>query len=200
MRKIVLATRNSGKVGEIKKILEEFDLLSLNEFPEAPEVEETGETLEENAVLKARKIAEHTGMAALADDSGLEVEILGGLPGVRSARFAGGNASYEDNNRKLLELMEGRENRRARFRCVIAVCAPPAAAVIREGACAGRITESPRGKGGFGYDPVFLPDGKDKTFAELSAEEKNSMSHRAAALRKIRDYLAAEFLDCKSSE
>ncbi len=189
MREIVLATRNPDKAAEIRKILEGFKLLTLDEFPEAPEVEETGGTLEENAVLKARAIARHTGLISLGDDSGLEVEALGGKPGVRSARFAGEDASYEDNNRLLLELMEGQDNRRARFRCVIAVCGPALPPITVEGVCPGRITRSPRGSGGFGYDPVFLVEGTDKTFAELSGDEKNSLSHRADALRKIRDRL-----------
>ena len=195
MRRIVLATRNIDKVGEIREILKGFDLLSLDEFPGAPEVEETGETLEENAVLKAGEISRNTGMAALADDSGLEVEILGGLPGVRSARFAGEDAGYEDNNRELLKLLAGAKNRRARFRCVMALSYPSGETATGEGVCAGSITESPRGGGGFGYDPVFLVEGLDKTFAELAPEEKNLISHRAAALRKIRDYLKSR---CKS--
>lgn len=189
MRRIVLATKNPDKAAEIRKILAGLELLTLDEFAGAPEVEETGGTLEENAVLKAEEIAKHTGLFSLADDSGLEVEALGGRPGVRSARFAGENADYGDNNRLLLKLMEGENNRRARFRCVIAVCGPSRPPITVEGVCTGRITTGPRGSGGFGYDPVFLIDGTDKTFAELSMDEKNALSHRAEALRKIRSRL-----------
>jgi XTP/dITP diphosphohydrolase len=193
MRKIVLATRNEDKVREIRSILKDFTLLSLNEFPGAPEVEETGATLEENAVLKAESAAKFTGMVSLADDSGLEVEALGGLPGVRSARFAGKNAGYEDNNRKLLKLLSKKTNRAARFRCVICLCEPSGKIVTREGVCAGRIIERAKGKGGFGYDPVFSADNQNKTLAELSPYEKNLISHRSSALRKIKEYLEAKF-------
>lgn len=190
MQKIVLATRNPGKAAEIKKILSGFELITLDAFPEAPEVEETGATLEENAVLKASETAKHTGLLSMADDSGLEVEALDGRPGVRSARFAGENATYDDNNRLLLKLLEDEDNRRARFRCVIAVCGPSRPPLTAEGVCEGRITARPRGSGGFGYDPVFLVNGKEKTFAELSADEKNALSHRAKALKKIKSMLA----------
>lgn len=189
MRKIVLATRNPGKAAEIKKILSGFELITLDAFPEAPEVEETGATLEENALLKASETAKHTGLLSMADDSGLEVESLGGRPGVRSARFAGENATYEDNNRLLLKLLEDEDNRRARFRCVIAVCGPSRPHLTAEGVCEGSITARPRGRGGFGYDPVFLVNGMDKTFAELSADEKNALSHRAKALKEMRNIL-----------
>ncbi len=192
--KIVLATRNPDKVREIRQILKGFELLSLNDFPDAPEVEETGETLEENAVIKARSASEASGLIALADDSGLEVDALGGLPGVRSARFAGEDVGYEDNNRKLLELLRLEKNRAARFRCVIAVFEPGRGAVTREGVCEGNITETPAGSGGFGYDPVFLAKDAGKTFAELSAAEKNAVSHRARALQAIKEYLDQHFL------
>ncbi len=192
-RQIVLATRNADKLREIRNILPEFEFLTLKQFPDTPQVDETEETLDGNAVKKARETAVHTGKTCLADDSGLEVEALGGLPGVRSARFAGENASYEDNNRKLLGLLEGEENRKARFRCVIAVCRPEGETFTREGICEGTIADLSRGNEGFGYDPVFMPKGTDKTFAELKPEEKNSMSHRAEALRKIRDLLRKIF-------
>ena len=193
MREIVLATRNRDKVREIKKILKGFILLSLDDFPGTAPVEETGRTLRDNALMKARKTAEMTGKISLADDSGLEVEALGGLPGAQSARFAGPQVSYEDNNRKLLKLMEGKTNRAARFRCVIALASPCGKTMTREGVCEGEISCEPRGGGGFGYDPVFIVKGAGKTFAEMSGPEKNSISHRAVALEEIKNYLQKFF-------
>jgi XTP/dITP diphosphohydrolase len=185
MMEIVLATRNSDKVREIRRILPGIGFLSLKDFPQVPEIEENGETLEENAILKAQEVAVRTGKLALADDSGLEVEALGGRPGVRSSRFAGEGVSYEENNKKLLLLMSGKRRRGARFRCVVALAGPGMETIVREGVCRGRIARSPRGKRGFGYDPVFIVSGPGKTFAELSASVKNDISHRARALRKL---------------
>jgi XTP/dITP diphosphohydrolase len=185
MMEIVLATRNSDKVREIRRILPGIRFLSLGNFPQVPEIEENGETLEENAIQKAQEVAVRTGKLALADDSGLEVEALRGRPGVKSARFAGEGVSYEENNKKLLLLMSGKRMRRARFRCVVALSGPGMETMIREGVCRGRIAHSPRGKHGFGYDPVFIVSGMDKTFAELTASVKNDISHRARALRKL---------------
>ena len=150
-----------------------------------PEVEENGKVLCENAILKAETIADYTGEMALADDSGLEVEALGGMPGVMSARFAGEKVSYAENNRKLLKLMKGVTKREAKFRCVMALASPGTKTIVREGICRGRIAEKPRGKYGFGYDPVFLISGYNKTFAELAPSVKNSISHRAKALKKL---------------
>lgn len=190
---IVLATRNRDKVREIKKILPGIRFLSLEGFPDVPEVEENGKTLRENAVHKARVVAIHTRKLALADDSGLEVEALGGKPGVRSSRFAGEGVSYAENNRKLLKLMSGKRKRRARFRCVVALVGPGRKTIVREGVCRGRIAYIPRGRSGFGYDPVFIVSGSDRTFAELPASVKNNISHRAKALRKLgRDLRRAE--------
>ncbi len=193
MKTLVLATRNPDKVVEIKKILDGFNLLSLEDFPGAPRVRETEKTLEGNALLKARAIAAYTGRAALADDSGLEVRALGGRPGVFSARFAGDKASYADNNRMLLGLLEQTEDRSARFRCVIAVCKPSGEEVTREGVCSGTIARAPRGGAGFGYDPVFVVEGLGQTFAEISPEKKNDLSHRKIALEKIKQYLQENF-------
>ena len=192
MRKLVLATRNRDKVREIKRALEDLDIeiLSLLDFPEMPEIVEDGKTFEENALKKARAVAQFTGLPALADDSGLEVDYLGGAPGVFSSRFAGEKATYEDNNLKLLELLRGvpLEKRRARFRCVLALVDGESTQVV-EGRCEGFITEEPRGEGGFGYDPIFYSPELGKTFAEVGSDLKNKVSHRGRALRKMKEVL-----------
>lgn len=185
--RLVLATRNEGKVREIREVLSGLDveLLTLSDLPE---VHEDGATFSENAKKKALKVAELTGLPALADDSGLEVDALGGSPGVRSARFAGDD---DANNRKLLELLKGvpPERRTARFRCVLALAFPDGRAYTVEGTCEGRIAEEPAGEGGFGYDPIFLVPERGLTFAQMTREEKNSISHRGRALRKLREVL-----------
>ncbi|MSS70821.1 MAG: XTP/dITP diphosphatase [Candidatus Latescibacteria bacterium] len=189
---LVLATRNAHKVREIGQVLGPgFRLRSLADFPEVPEVPEEGETFEANAVQKAAFAARALGVPAMADDSGLEVDALQGAPGVRSARFAGERATSAENNAKLLRLLKGVQEaqRSARFRCVIALALPDGTARTAEGACAGRIAEAPRGTGGFGYDPLFIPDGYDRTFAELGEEVKNRISHRAHALRRAREMI-----------
>ena len=196
MTRIVLATRNQGKVRELRDLLADLKVkvVPVSEFPGCPEVEETGETFEENALLKARAVAAFTGELALADDSGLEVDALGGRPGVRSARFAGPEASDEENNRKLLELLREvpAEGRTARFRSVVAIASPSGRAATAEGFCEGLIGFEPRGQGGFGYDPLFIvPDGS--TFAELDERTKNRISHRGLAFRNAKARLA-EFL------
>lgn len=183
--KLVLATRNKGKVDEIRAALAlpSLELISLAAFPGAPEVVEDGETFESNAVKKAVTIARATGHWALADDSGLEVDALGGAPGVHSARYAGEGQDHAANNAKLLKALHGVANRAAAFRCVIALSSPAGLAKTVSGSCRGRIILNQRGSGGFGYDPVFVPNGHEKTFAELSIEVKNGMSHRGRALR-----------------
>jgi XTP/dITP diphosphohydrolase len=190
MREIVISSRNSQKKRELKVLLRGFGIkvLDLNDFPSAPKVRETGRTFEENAKLKAVKIAGFTGKPALADDSGLMVDVLGGLPGVRSARFAGGGADYEANNRKLLRMLSGvpKAKRKARFVSVIAVSTPEGSVNIARGECKGMITCEPKGCRGFGYDPVFFYPAFCRTFAEVSASRKNSVSHRARALKKAR--------------
>ncbi|MCL5676334.1 MAG: XTP/dITP diphosphatase [Firmicutes bacterium] len=187
-RQVVLATRNPGKVRELQRLLEGADvqMLSLAEFPGAPEVEETGRTFAENALLKAGSAAAHTGLIALADDSGLEVDALGGRPGVYSARFAGPAAGDEENNRKLLAMMQGVEGpaRTARFRSAVAIASPDGRSRVLEGTCEGVLLDAPRGFDGFGYDPLFLVPDLGQTFAELPMEEKNRISHRGLALRK----------------
>lgn len=182
MMEIVLATKNSDKIREINSIMKGIKFLSLKD---SPEIKEDGKTLRQNAILKAETIANHTGRIALADDSGLEVDALGGMPGVMSARFAGEKVSYTENNRKLLELMKGVSKREAKFRCVMALACPRTKTIVREGICRGRIAKKSRGTHGFGYDPVFVVSGYNKTFAELLPSVKNSISHRAKALKKL---------------
>lgn len=211
---IILATRNPGKLREIRALLSSlpFPIHGLDEIaglpgrpglpdiPPIPEIEETGETLEENALIKARTVFSLTGLVTLSDDSGLEVDFLGGAPGVRSARFAGEDATYDDNNRKLLSLLaraRGPGARSARFRCV-AACVGPGFEKVTQGSCPGRIADEPGGGGGFGYDPVFIPDGYDATFASLPLAEKNRISHRRAAFAVMAEFLAA--LDPASRE
>lgn len=185
--KLVLATRNPHKVREIAELLSGAGVavLSFREFPELPEVEEDGATLEENAVKKAATVAAATGLPSLADDTGLEVDALNGAPGVLSARYAGAGATYDDNNRKLLSALEDvpPARRTASFRCVVALAVPGRPARIVEGTTRGVILEAPRGREGFGYDPIFLPDGHTRTYAEMDATEKNAVSHRGKAVR-----------------
>lgn len=181
---LLLATRNPDKLEEIRALfgVPGWTLRSALDVPDAPEVEEDRPTLEGNAVKKAVCLARHTGWWAMADDTGLEVEALGGAPGVFSARFAGPDAAYEANVVKLLRDLVGVSNRRARFRTVVALADPEGHHAWVEGACQGTIATERRGTGGFGYDPVFLPDGSSRTFGEMSLEDKNAISHRARAL------------------
>lgn len=190
---IVLATRNPGKISEIKALLPGVRCAPAASFPGCPEPEESGRTFEENALIKARAVSRYTGRTALADDSGLEVDALDGAPGVRSARYAGDHASDLENLRRLLDALDGVDEagRAARFRCVVAVVAPDGGAWTAEGVCEGGILRKPRGESGFGYDPVFVPAGYDKTFAELDGGVKNRISHRAMALRRIAKALNA---------
>lgn len=194
MRRIVVATTNPGKLRELSMLLAPLDLevTGTDAYPGFPEIEEEGRTFEENAVKKARLTAAFTGETALADDSGLEVDYLGGAPGVYSARFAGEPRDDLANNAKLLELLKGVpwEKRTARFRCVIAVATPAGKVLTAEGACAGYILDQPRGTGGFGYDPLFYYPEYGKTFAELPPEVKNRVSHRAKAMAKMKEILA----------
>lgn len=191
--KLVLATNNPHKVEEIKSILSdlEVEILTPQDFDNFPELKEEGSTLEENAISKAMVTCQFTGLPSLADDTGLEVEALDGAPGVRSARFAGETATYDDNNRKLLSLLEGlpKQKRNAVFRCVIAIAFAEQDVQTVEGRAEGYIIEKPRGRAGFGYDPLFYYSTLGKTFAELSPHEKNRVSHRAKALRKAKELL-----------
>lgn len=195
--KILLATANRGKIKEIKHILEGLDIeiVTLDDYPGLRLPPEDGSTFRENALVKARAAASETGVAALADDSGLEVDFLGGLPGIRSARYAGDGASDRDNWLKLLKELEGvgREKRRARFRCAVALVWPDGAEEVFEGSFEGVISEEPKGTHGFGYDPVFFIPGMKKTAAELTPDEKNSVSHRAKALEKLKNRLEMNY-------
>jgi XTP/dITP diphosphohydrolase len=184
--KLVISTRNPHKLEEISAILDwtSLELLTVGNFPDAPEVVEDGDTFLTNAVKKAVILAKATKNWALADDSGLEVDALGGAPGVYSARYAGEPANYEANNRKLLREMVNAADRRARFRCAIALSDPSGYARTVEGTCEGVIVPAPRGTSGFGYDPLFQPDGYDQTFAEMDQDLKNNISHRATALSR----------------
>ena len=187
--KLIIATRNAHKLDEIHKIFDfqQLDVLSAFDFPDIPDVVEDGATLEENAKKKAVEIALATGCWTLADDSGLEVAALDGAPGVYSARYAGEHCSYADNNAKLLEELAGKTDRSARFRTVIALSDPAGSVETVSGECAGTIIDEPRGTHGFGYDPLFVPDGYSQAFAELPSAVKNRISHRANALHKAQD-------------
>jgi XTP/dITP diphosphohydrolase len=186
---IVLATRNEGKISEFKILLKGFDveIKSLKDFGPIPTVEEDGQTFEDNAVKKAQFTARVLGFPALADDSGLLVKALNGLPGVHSARYAGEDATDEENNLKLLKALESVENRDASFMCMLAIAVPSGPALVYEGTCDGVITESLTGNQGFGYDPLFLYQPRNKTFAQMSIEEKNQVSHRGKAMAEFRD-------------
>lgn len=195
--KLLVATSNKGKLAELRRLLADVpvDVLGLRDVFEAPpEIAEDGATFEENAFHKARVVAKASGLLTLADDSGLEVDALGGRPGVHSARFAGPDATDADNNRALLAALASHEPPfAARFRCVLALVDPakPEVPVVTHGVCEGRITAEPRGLEGFGYDPLFVVDGLERTMAELSPEMKNQLSHRGRALRAMLPELVA---------
>ena len=189
--KIVAATGNKHKIEEIESITRKFGMNVITKAEAGVgdlEVEETGTTFEENSLIKAEAIMKATGMPAIADDSGLEADALNGAPGVYSARFSGEGATDESNNAKLMKLMENipDDERSARFVSVVTLCFPDGTVVAARGECPGTLRRSPRGDGGFGYDPLFVPVGYDKTYAEISAEEKNIISHRAKALGILR--------------
>ncbi len=184
--RLVLATANPDKAVEIAALLDGPGFEVVPRPAGVPEVAETADTLEGNARLKARAIVAATGEAAVADDTGLEVDALGGRPGVWAARYAGEGATYAENVTKLLAELEGVENRRARFRTVALACFPDGREVVAEGWVDGHIAPGPRGAGGFGYDPVFVPDSGDgRTFAEMTAVEKAAVSHRGRAFRAL---------------
>ena len=186
---IIFATNNDNKVKEIRNVLSSrFDIISLKDAGINKDIPEPHNTLEANATEKSRTIFELTGENCFSEDTGLEVDALHGAPGVFSARYAGENASFSDNIDKLLYEMQGHENRRARFRTVISLILNGHETRF-EGVCEGRITEKPFGNGGFGYDPVFVADGSNKTFAEMSIDEKKEFSHRAKAVEKLVLYL-----------
>jgi XTP/dITP diphosphohydrolase len=186
---IVIATRNKGKKSEISDLLKDFPvhIKGLDDFGPIPHIEEDGNTFDDNAYKKASLTARILGFPALADDSGLLVEALGGAPGVLSARYAGEDATDEQRCQKLLLEMEGKSNRKAAFECVISIAVPTGPALTYEARCEGLIAERPSGSNGFGYDPVFYYPPLNKTFAELSREEKSHVSHRGKAIREFRD-------------
>jgi len=192
---IVIASRNAGKIREMREALETsgLRLLTFEDLGDWPEPEETGRTLEQNAILKAAALRERFSLPALADDSGLEVDFLGGRPGIHSSRYAGPEGDAEKNMTLMLEELEGvpPQKRTARFACVIALSLEGDTR-LRRGVCEGRIVEARKGLGGFGYDPVFQPDGFDRTMAELTLAEKNRISHRGKPLAAMREVLRAK--------
>ena len=195
---LLVATNNAGKVRELSQLLSDFPLRLrlLGEFRDIEEAEETGETFAENATIKALHYSARAGLLTLSDDSGLSVDALDGAPGVYSARYAGREATYAERMSKLLGELDatGDARRRARFVCVIAVADPTADTLHTfEGECRGRIAHAPRGTGGFGYDPLFIPDGHDKTFGELPSEVKHTLSHRARALQQAARHLRERY-------
>jgi XTP/dITP diphosphohydrolase len=188
--KIVFATNNAHKLGEVRAVLgDEFELVTLREVGIVEDIPETGATLDENASQKARYVYERTGLDCFADDTGLEVEALDGAPGVRSARYATDGHDFAANNRKLLSELDGKENRRARFRTVISLIQGGVERQV-EGIVEGVIATQESGNEGFGYDPLFIPDGYTRTFADMSADEKNAISHRARAVQNLVKLLA----------
>ena len=193
-KKLLIATKNQGKVREYRELLADlpFEVVSLADVGLDAEVEETGATFEENAILKARTYARLSGLLTWADDSGLAVDALDGWPGVHSARVAGPNASDADRIALLLQRLEGvpPEQRTAAFHCVVAIATPDGRVWTTDGMCSGVIIDEPTGRGGFGYDPVFFVPALGKTFAQLSSEEKNAISHRGMAARKAKALLA----------
>ena len=186
---LVIATRNPGKTAEIRDMLVDFpiNIKNLKDFGPIPPVEEDGDTFDDNAYKKASFVSKVLGLPALADDSGLVVEALGGAPGVYSARYAGDNATDEQRYTRLLEEMKGQTNRKAAFECVISIAVPPGPALTYEARCEGLIAEKPAGTNGFGYDPVFYYPPLKKTFGQLTREEKSRVSHRGKALRELRE-------------
>lgn len=191
-QQLLIATTNSGKLREVQQILgsAQFELFTLGDFPDIEPIAETGSTFAENASLKACGYARQTNVLTLAEDSGLEIDALGGAPGVRSARFISETTSYEERNRTILDQLENEKHRAARFVSVIAI-AGRGGQLLRAstGMCEGRISASVRGTGGFGYDPIFIPNGYDLTFGELPSGLKNLISHRARALRGATEFL-----------
>jgi XTP/dITP diphosphohydrolase len=186
---LVIATGNPGKTAEIRDLLEGFpiNIKNLSDFGPIPPVEEDGDTFDENAYKKASFASRVLGLPALADDSGLVVDVLDGAPGIHSARYAGENATDEQRCAKLLKEMKGKTNRKAAFECVISIAVPIGPALTYEARCEGLIAEKPSGENGFGYDPVFYYPPDKKTFAEMTRDEKSRVSHRGKALRELKD-------------
>lgn len=188
--RLILATRNAHKTAEIRAMIgDRFEVLDVTAMPECPQIEETGTTFLENARLKALGISSRIDGWVLADDSGLEVDALGGAPGVGSSSFGGEEGNHSRNNARLLDEMKGQTERRARFCCTMVLAWNGHERAHFMGTVEGRIIEAPRGGQGFGYDPLFIPEGCEKTFAELGDDVKNTLSHRARALAMARDFL-----------
>lgn len=191
---LVFATNNPNKLSEVQKLLpKSIKLLSLEDIGCFEEVEETEETLQGNALLKAEYVLKNYKYNCFADDTGLEVEALHNRPGVYSSRYAGEDGNSEKNMQKLLSELQGKQNRKAQFRTVIALCIDKKEYLF-EGVCKGKISTEKKGKEGFGYDPVFIPDGSQKSFAEMTQEEKNALSHRAKAIHQLVEFL--KMMDC----
>jgi XTP/dITP diphosphohydrolase len=188
--RLIIATRNAHKTAEIRAMIGDlFEVLDVTSFPECPEIEETGTSFLENARLKALGISSVLDGLVLSDDSGLEVDALGGAPGVWSSSYGGEEGNHPRNNARLLTEMAGKNDRRARFRCTMVLAENGRELVHFSGTVEGRIIAEPRGTQGFGYDPLFIPEGQDATFAELGDEVKNSLSHRSRALVQVIDHL-----------
>ncbi|MEO3804364.1 RdgB/HAM1 family non-canonical purine NTP pyrophosphatase [Nonomuraea sp. B1E8] len=185
--KIVLATRNAGKIAELRRILAGFEIVGLEAFPEIGEVAETGVTFEENALLKAHAVAQGSGLPAVADDSGLCVDVLNGMPGVFSARWSGRHGDDQANLDLLLAQLSDvpADRLTAHFACAAALALPSGESRVVEGVLPGRLVTTPRGSNGFGYDPILVPDGDDRTTAEMSPDEKDAISHRGRAFRAL---------------
>lgn len=198
IRELVLATRNRHKAQELASLLSDLgiSIRTMDAFPQVPDVIEDGKTCEANAIKKARAVSRATGLLAVADDTGLEVDALGGQPGVYAARYAGEHVTYEDNWRKLLRELSGvpHDRRTARFITVVAIASPSGEVQVAEGQLQGVITKEPAGAQGFGYDPVFFVPELGKTLAELSPDEKNRISHRAKAFAQVREILGSQIV------
>ena len=196
MKKFIVASKNKGKLSEIKEILNDFpfEVIGMEDVGISNDIDESGSTFEENALIKAKEIAKISGEISMADDSGLEVEYLNGAPGIYSSRFAGEKASDEDRVAKLLIMLDGvpLEKRKAKFVCAIAVVFPDGKEIVVTGELKGKIGEKPVGENGFGYDPVFYVEEFDKTTAQMKPEEKHKISHRGIALRKMAEELRKE--------
>lgn len=194
MYQILAATKNKGKLEEYKELLKDkqVQILSMNDFDDFPETEEDGKTFEENAEKKALEASNYAGIPAFADDSGLAVEALGGAPGIHSSRYAGPGATDADRVNKLLNELKDEKNRNAKFVCALTIANEGEIIKTFRGEVHGTITESPRGKNGFGYDPVFIPEGFDKTFGELDSSIKDKISHRAVAVKEAVEYIEDE--------
>lgn len=203
--KIILATKNKGKVAELRNLFSQnrfgYQVIDLASYPELDAIPETGRTFKENALIKARTVAEYTGYISIADDSGLEVDALDGEPGIYSARYSGKGATDTDNNQKLLDKLQGvtEPQRTARFRCALVAFDPGGRYLDVEGVWEGLIVRSPQGKSGFGYDPIFWDQGYKMTAAEMDQQTKNKLSHRGKALQKLIEHWS-EFLESISED